>query len=932
MNNEINPNKPNHYNTNTQTNTQADQNTAEKQTVHVSRELDGYNDTGVIGEWLTVGTEHLADVNRFFIDKFRIAGLLTENLTAAQTAANVVKGYNQKILCADDMYVAGDPHIGGKGNNYQPLDVVPAPGYYTMFKDGAPNGRGITANGHVEVINNEGNVAFTEYGYIITDDSGKKYNATLSGGQLKITEPDGKSVILNPPNGKYIVGDPNDPVATFSFQDVPGGENGTNELRASIEYFEKPTAATVAQLVAKGVHKDDAEALRSRTQFTHGFRIPDGDGTYRASAGTNPPTPVTKDYVKTYYDSHFSEGKCQKADICEPDYEPPIYDGGDDGGCYGDPHFSDFDAKPEDGWTYDVMGEAGKTYSIISDRTVQLNARFDEWSGPDATIMSEMGIQVANPKDLSQVDRLYFDAQNDNKKLSNAAPTFNGVAMQANVAVKLADGGTAIWDGKHKMTVTTAEYTMTMDRKDSAHGGHMNMTAKITSGANPFADFVGAHGILGQTADGDGEIRRGDRGKVAQGGGALDTFDADGNTVRSQSGDKTLHNNYQTDGLFGTTHNAFNRFGVTVGTIIAKDTNGDGVKDTVLQVLDTEGNIIWGNLYEKLAPPQDAETTIAVIEDIQEALADEELAPEPEVVNENTGNAGGADDTLELPLHTDPEPDVEAEPEVDPLLLDPIEPEVEAAETGNAGTANAGTATNNTDDDITTENNTPGFAEGEPVPGMPVPPEYRVPASYDRNDPVDVFIRNQYRAILGREPEQGGFDTWVARLKGGRTNSEVTKSFFNSPEFKALNLNDTETYTRLIRGVLNRNPKEGDQVLLARLQNGESINSIIDTLYNSNEYKQQSAIVKKILEDNYGVLPDNIDGTGPLSQNPDRYVPPTPPPVITPPYNPPPRPGNPFLAYFQQLIMQFFQMFFGYQPPNFTTNREEFPPDDQAQQ
>ncbi len=63
--------------------------------------------------------------------------------------------------------------------------------------------------------------------------------------------------------------------------------------------------------------------------------------------------------------------------------------------------------------------------------------------------------------------------------------------------------------------------------------------------------------------------RSGDRGAGAQGGGAIDTVDADGNVVRSQQGDVTSVSLYEVDDLFSTegkNDNTFFRFGAARGT------------------------------------------------------------------------------------------------------------------------------------------------------------------------------------------------------------------------------------------------------------------------------------------------------------------------------------------------------------------------------
>ena len=56
---------------------------------------------------------------------------------------------------------------------------------------------------------------------------------------------------------------------------------------------------------------------------------------------------------------------------------------------WGDPHF-----VGADGGQFDVQGEAGKTYNLLSDRGFQMNGRFDSWGSAGATVVGEVGISA----------------------------------------------------------------------------------------------------------------------------------------------------------------------------------------------------------------------------------------------------------------------------------------------------------------------------------------------------------------------------------------------------------------------------------------------------------------------------------------------------------------------------------------------------------
>ena len=81
-------------------------------------------------------------------------------------------------------------------------------------------------------------------------------------------------------------------------------------------------------------------------------------------------------------------------------------------------------------------------------------------------------------------------------------------------------------------------------------------------------------------------------------------------------------------------------------------------------------------------------------------------------------------------------------------------------------------------------------------------------------DTNEYFVRQHYLDFLGREPDQGGFDSWVGQLNqcGGdasclRTRRvDVSAAFFNSQEFK-----DTGSFVyKLYQGALGRQMSYGE--------------------------------------------------------------------------------------------------------------------------
>lgn len=195
---------------------------------------------------------------------------------------------------------------------------------------------------------------------------------------------------------------------------------------------------------------------------------------------------------------------------------------------WGDPHFIG-----ADGGKFDVQGEAGKTYNLLSDKGFQMNGRFDKWGGdPRQTVVGEVGISAGSN---------YISVS------KNGTATVNGQALKDGQRVALRDGGYAEKRG-NDIVVKKGEWEVNFQTR----GDHINMDIKTD---NAIADGVKPHGLIGQTFDGDGKARNGDRYMGAQGGGAIE--DANGNIARA--GDKDAVKSYEVDTLWDTTFGSHNR-------------------------------------------------------------------------------------------------------------------------------------------------------------------------------------------------------------------------------------------------------------------------------------------------------------------------------------------------------------------------------------
>lgn len=193
---------------------------------------------------------------------------------------------------------------------------------------------------------------------------------------------------------------------------------------------------------------------------------------------------------------------------------------------WGDPHF-----VGAEGGKYDVQGQAGKTYNILSDSGLQLNSTFASHGKSGATVMGEMGATMGS-------DQVHVGKDGS---LSINGETKTDGTYQLN-------SGTVTKSGK-TVTLKSAEYDVAI----KSTGSYLNVDFKSD---NVATDGVMPHGLWGQSADGDGKARNGDKGAGAQGGGAIEKLDGS----LSAKGDKETVKLYETNGLFDTGFANFNQF------------------------------------------------------------------------------------------------------------------------------------------------------------------------------------------------------------------------------------------------------------------------------------------------------------------------------------------------------------------------------------
>lgn len=215
---------------------------------------------------------------------------------------------------------------------------------------------------------------------------------------------------------------------------------------------------------------------------------------------------------------------------------------------------------------FDVKGEVGKTYSIISDRNIQFNATFAAGDPTIGTIMGQMGIKLR--EDDGTEHRFEFDAltgvakYNDTQMTAGQKQTLTINGQQATVEFK---------DGK--LFVETPEYSIEL--MQSPDGNHGDQKIRIKNGG-VLTDWVNPHGLLGQTADGDQNIRKG---TGINGEGAIDWN----------------YKKYEIQGgLFGDPDSQINRYGVDLVKTIenGKVTRLRTQDGTLTATLDQNGNLV----------------------------------------------------------------------------------------------------------------------------------------------------------------------------------------------------------------------------------------------------------------------------------------------------------------------------------------------------
>jgi restriction endonuclease Mrr len=125
---------------------------------------------------------------------------------------------------------------------------------------------------------------------------------------------------------------------------------------------------------------------------------------------------------------------------------------------------------------------------------------------------------------------------------------------------------------------------------------------------------------------------------------------------------------------------------------------------------------------------------------------------------------------------------------------------------------------------------------------------------------VTSFVTNLYQEVLGRQPDTGGYDSWVNQLNAGTKNTgDVAISFITSTEYR------NNTIIGYYQAQLGRTPTAAEiQPFLNRLVAGESQDAVRLTFFGSEEFfnkagRNNAQFVKNLYDGIFDRLPTNAE-------------------------------------------------------------------------
>ncbi len=130
-------------------------------------------------------------------------------------------------------------------------------------------------------------------------------------------------------------------------------------------------------------------------------------------------------------------------------------------------------------------------------------------------------------------------------------------------------------------------------------------------------------------------------------------------------------------------------------------------------------------------------------------------------------------------------------------------------------------------------------------------------------DPVSEFVGNLYETCLGREGRDHEIATWADLLKNGDvTGAKTAYGFFFSPEYTNSKKSNNEYVTDLYKAIMDREPdEEGLNTWVSFLDKGTSREKVFAGFVNSDEFRADCAA--------HGIKPGSYSSDNPVDVNPD---------------------------------------------------------------
>lgn len=122
---------------------------------------------------------------------------------------------------------------------------------------------------------------------------------------------------------------------------------------------------------------------------------------------------------------------------------------------------------------------------------------------------------------------------------------------------------------------------------------------------------------------------------------------------------------------------------------------------------------------------------------------------------------------------------------------------------------------------------------------------FRIENAGSMEDLRKYFITHLYETCLGRSPEEGGMQAWLAQIRRGATGVQIMRGFIYSDEFKNLKLSDKEYVTALYAAVFGRKPdNDGLKAWVDVLEHGCSRDKVISGFAKSVEFVNLCRTIK----------------------------------------------------------------------------------------